>query len=45
MKELEEAYNQCIAEGIIRKKDEVDIEMAKSLLISAKEELESSKKI
>lgn len=45
IKELDKIYDQCMADGIIRKKEEIDIELAKTLLDSAKKELELSKKI
>lgn len=37
--DLEITYDRCMAEGIIRKKEKVDIELAKSLLVSSKEEI------
>lgn len=45
MKTLKETFESCLSEGIIRKKDFIDIELAKSLLKSAEEDLEVSKEL
>lgn len=39
IKELESVYNQCKSEGIIKLKAELDIELIKSLRISAEKDL------
>jgi len=39
IKGLEDVYQRCKSEGIIRKKEFVDVELAKSLMESVKEEL------
>ena len=41
MKTLKESYDGCIEEGYIKKQDNVDIDLIKSLLIRAKEGIEA----
>jgi len=45
IKELQDVFNACLEDGIIRKKDHIDIELIKSLLDSAVKELECAKEI
>lgn len=39
IKKLEDSYKECVKEGLIRKKEDIDIELAKSLLDSSKKEI------
>lgn len=45
MKDLDNVYNQCVAEGKLQEAEEIDIEKAKSLLDNAELDLKSSKDI
>ncbi|MFH1212044.1 MAG: hypothetical protein V1659_03905 [Candidatus Woesearchaeota archaeon] len=42
---LEQVYDRCVADGFVTLKDDVDIELAKSLLSSAVSAFERSRKI
>ena len=45
VKNLDEVYNQCVAEGNLQEPEEIDIEMAKSLLDNAELDLKSLKDV